>query len=232
MNHVAILIPAAGERQLANLARDAIAKYTTDVSHEVWLLDHPRGKPWPALGSEANAMALVAMIDGLRHHVTHVFAMHDDALPIREGWLSYLLSKPGPVVGVKASQRNGYAHASGALWTRGFAMTHYVKMFPEMPTRDVGEFPASWLATALCWRPEEDPRSNWVKGETPQGSRAHIDVREWPWTFDCDLSFDDDGLPFFIHLGGGTIGAGRENDTTRAKRVTAWARAAREALGL
>lgn len=227
--HVALLIPAAGERQLANLARDAIAKYTTDVSHEVWLLDHPKGNPWPASGSEANAQALCSMIQGLSVNVTHVFAMHDDSLPIRERWLSYLLSKPGPVVGVKASQRNGYAHPSGVLWDRGFAASHAIQMAPELPKRDAGEFPASWLATAVCWRPLANPLANWVMGQT---SRGRVGGFGWPWTFDCDVSFNDDGAAFFAHAGGGTIGAGRENDAARSKRVTAWVRAAREALAL
>src|SRR3990167_165008 len=73
--HVAVLIPSAGQRALANLARDAIAKFTQDVSHEVWLLDTA---PDLAHGSEANGRALNRMIQALwrnplGHPLTHVF---------------------------------------------------------------------------------------------------------------------------------------------------------------
>ena len=215
MTHVAFLIPASGERGLANLARDAIAKFTTDVSHEVWLLDHPRGKPWPDNGSQANGAALQAMLLGLSPDVTHVFAMHDDALPIRHGWLSYLLTKPGPVVGLKMSQRSGMAHASGVLWERDFALDHFLDIPADMPARDVAEFTASWCADWRCHRPVRD-----------------FSIRlPWWFNFDCDLSFID-GDVAYIHLGGGTIGAGRENDRERAERVRAWIAAARKALDL
>lgn len=234
MNHVAILIPSAGERRLANLARDAIAKFTTDVSHEVWLLDHPRGKPWPDNGSQANGAALQAMILGLSPDVTHVFAMHDDALPIRAGWLSYLLTKPGPVVGVKLSQRSGFAHPSGVLWDAEYISANLEDIPADMPTRDVGEFPAAWCASAWCYR--LDDTGAWVKGDSYNPSACAIlgprlSLR-WPFTFDCDVSFDDKGEPFFAHAGGGTIGAGRENDLQRRNRVHDWIDAARKALDL
>ena len=230
--HVTFLIPACGERGLANLARDAIAKFTADVSHEVHLLDHQRGAPWPESGSESNALSLMTMLRGVSPFATHVFAMHDDALPIRAGWLSYLLSKPGPVVGVKLSQRSGMAHPSGVLWTREFAMENIDRIPPELPARDVGEFAASWCATAFTWRPDEHPRESWIRGATPTLTRVSGDPRRWPWHFDCDISLNDQGSPFYAHLGGGSIGAGRESFWGHRRRVDAWIEAAREALGL
>ena len=218
--HVTFLIPACGERGLANLARDAIAKFTADVSHEVHLLDHQRGAPWPESGSESNALSLMTMLRGVSPFATHVFAMHDDALPIRAGWLSYLLSKPGPVVGVKLSQRSGMAHPSGVLWTREFAMENIGRIPPELPARDVGEFAASWCASWVCHR---------------LPARCPMTPAPWWWGFDCDVSSVTMEFwlsPFYLHLGGGSIGAGRENDRQRRQRVAAWIEAARGALGL
>lgn len=220
--HVAILIPAVGQRDLANLARDAIAKFTANVSHEVWLLDHPRRPPWPEAGSDGNAMALLRMLDGLGDHVTHVFAMHDDALPIQQSWLSALLAKPGPVRACKISQRSGYAHPSGVLWDVEFALARRQELWPDMPRRDTAEFPASWCAEWHCHRPREAPR-----------------CPEWPppwwWSFDCDVSVWTPvwwRSAFYLHLGGGSIGAGRETEAQRVTRVARWIVAARNALGL
>ena len=211
--HVAILLPSRGQRALANLARDAIAAFTADVSHEVWSLDHQGATDWP-WGSEANGLSLDTMLDAIKgfyvvQRASHVFAMHDDALPLRVGWLSYLLSKPGPVTGVKASQRNGYAHASGVLFTREFAVTH--SMRPSLPERDAAEWPPAWCATATCWRP-----SVW--------RRFGRSADHWWQRFSCDVSFDDDSKPFYIHRGGGTINRHQNN--------TVWIREARKALGL
>lgn len=220
--HVAILIPSAGQRALANLARDAIAKFTDDVSHEVWLRDE---HPQCAEGSLRNGLALRALIEAATFSVdvTHVFCMHDDALPLRPGWLSYLLSKPGPVTGVKASQRNGYAHVSGVLFTRGFALTHSMGMLPDLPARDAGEFPPDWVASAQAHKPSEGLYAKVRYGFT-----------YWWEPFDCEVSFHEDGDPFYIHLGGGTIGAGTTHPDSRAhqERISAWCAAARKGLGL
>ena len=218
MSHVAILIPSCGQRALANLARDAIAAFTRDVSHEVWLLDHPPGAPWSENGSVANGSALNHMLDGLlvgRPDVTHVFAMHDDALPLRAGWLSYLIAKPGPVVGVKASERNGYAHASGVLFSAPFARAH--SMLPDLPRRDAAEWPPSWVPAGAFAHPHRPPCS-WACQQRW--------ADQWWSRFSCDISFLDvqSTPPFYVHFGGGTLN--RRSDTGD------WILQARKWLGL
>ena len=208
--HVAILIPSAGQRALANLARDAIAKFTTDVSHEILLLDTA---PMVDRGSEANGFALDRLIQGALWGtpcaLSHVFVMHDDALPLRAAWLSYLLRQPGPVVGVKASEQNGYAHGSGVLFEIGFAQQY--SMLPDLPRRDTAEWPG-WCAESYCHRPPMPGRSS----RTP-----------WWWDFSCDVSYEDATDPstaFYAHFGGGTLNNRPDRD--------AWIIAARRALDL
>ena len=211
--HVAVLITSAGQRALANLARDAIAKFTEDVSHEVWLLDTKLDLEH---GSQMNGEALQRMIQGAGRRysdrISHFFVMHDDALPIASGWLWYLLAQPGPVVGVKASERNGYAHASGVLFEYSFAVLH--SMLPDLPRRDAGEWPG-WCAPAYC---------NRVR-------LGDYGARYWWGDFNCDVSFTtaspdggDLSDPFYVHFGGGTLN--RRPDTA------AWIAAARKALEL
>ena len=208
--HVSILIPSRGQRALANLARDAIAAFTEDVSHEMWSLDHAGASGWP-YGSEATGLALTAMLRGAHaffvQRPSHIFVMHDDALPLRPGWLAYLLSKPGPVTGVKESEGTKCAHGSGVLYAASFLGPDSLR--EALPQRDAGEWSANWTA-------ESHPhRQNCLKEECES---------QWWGGFDCDLSFDDKGQPWYVHFGGGTL----NNRPDRDALITA----AREALEL
>jgi len=204
--HVAIVIPSCGARGLANLARDAIAAFTEDVSHEVWSLDHAGAHAgFGPRGSEAVGAALDLLLRGVGINATHVFVMHDDALPLRPGWLSYLLSKPGPVTGVKESEGTHCAHGSGVLYTRRFTLAHSLR--PDLPRRDAGEWPANWVASSYCHRP---------------GAHEWPHARQWWHPFSCDVSLDDAGEPLYVHFGGGTLNHRRD--------TAAWITAARHAL--
>jgi len=119
------------------LARDAIRKFTKDVSHRVWVMDHEGSHVWPH-GSLANGLALDMMIGTLTG--THIFCMHSDALPLRNGWLGILVGHHMDVIGTQASQRNGFPHASGVLFTHDFARTH--SMMPDDERNaDAAEWP-------------------------------------------------------------------------------------------
>ena len=210
--HVSILIPSRGQRALANLARDAIAAFTEDVSHDVRLLDHAGARVgWPRLGSDSVGESLNQLVGQaiLQTYGTHVFVMHDDALPLRPGWLAYLLSKPGPVTGVKESEGTKCAHGSGVLYERVFIVTRSLRA--DLPERDAGEWPANWTAEA---HPHRLAECSW----------AGHHGRQWWARFDCDVSFHDDGEPFYVHFGGGSLN--NRPDTA------AWIAAARQALTL
>ena len=206
--HVAILIPSYGQRALANLARDAIAAFTEDVSHDVRLLDHAGAKiGWPAPGSKSVGKNLEQLWLGVGFEATHVFVMHDDALPLRPGWLAYLLSKPGPVTGVKESEGTKCAHGSGVLYESEFL--RHVTLEANLPARDAGEWPGNWTAKA------HPHRQSCVSAQCQS---------RWWGGFECDVSYHDDGELLYAHLGGGTLN--NRPDTM------AWIAAAREALGL
>ena len=91
----------------------------------------------------------------------------------------------------------------------------------------MGEFPASWCADAACMR---NGRDVFVAGT--ERRTTPWKVYGWLAHSECDVSFDGAGDVFYAHLGGGTIGAGRENDRQRRQRVAAWIEAARKALEL
>jgi hypothetical protein len=218
MTSVAILIPSCGQLGLVNLARDAIARFTTDVQHDVFLLDHA---PWSEIGNEANFKALFILREAVMVPAySHVFVMHDDALPLRLGWLAFLLSKKMPAAAM-VSHRSGRGHSSGTLFESG--MFAAMDLAPKMPEYDVAESIAlGWGAPMLAWRLSA------VMALGPMRNPSWMDA------FDCDVSFDEAGQPFYTHLGGGTIGADSlwAGSPAHRKRIETWIRAAREALGL
>ena len=211
---VAILMPSSGQRALANLARDAIASFT-GVPHDVLLLDHT---PYPGCSSDAaHLRALETLRMALCGH-SHVFLMHDDALPLRKGWLSLLLSKPGPAAAI-VSHRSGRGQSAGTL----FPMDIFRKMDlrPNLPAYDVAEsVPAGWRASMVAWRGPESS-SVWK-------------LPAWMRDFDCDIAVDKHGGAFYAHLGGGTIGTpgGWGGSSAHDQRIAAWIAAARTGLGL
>lgn len=212
MTRVAILIPSFGQRGLANLARDAIAAYTWDVPHDVFLLDHGYGE-WEDEGSMANSTALQILRNALTADYTHVFIMHDDSLPVRAGWLTYLMDKPKPA-GAIVSARSGRGHSAGTLFTIGDFMQ--TGLFPALPHYDVAESrPSGWVAKNMAWR--------------GKGSCGDWEPPNWMQPYECDVALDDMGQPFLVHLGGGTIGAGNTHPKSEAHRIRieTWIRAAR-----
>lgn len=218
---VAILMPSCGQRGLANLARDAIAKFTTDVPHDVYLLDHD---PWEEEGGAANLRALEHLRYATDDSHTHIFIMHDDALPIRSGWLTTLLTKPLPAAAI-VNPRSDRGHSAGTLFDAyDFGG---MDLAPKLPDYDVAEsVPCGWRAPLIRWR---GPGSTYGWGPP-----------DWMLPHSCDVALDDGrppfyaGVPFYVHLGGGTIGTADTplNQRAHQDRIERWIRAARKELGL
>jgi hypothetical protein len=249
----AIVISCNGQTLLTQLCLDAIAKFTSEPHVKVLVFTHSRwtrsacpnvslggvftvmfrDPVWPWYSSAkkyagtALADAFQAARESLGTSVDRIMFMHNDSLPVRSGWLSYLHSKLSPyhhgtpfadtpnrtyMVGVKASERNGAPHSSGVLFdARWLATLPATALAEQMPQWDVAEWPASmtrtWSADAWCHRPS-------------QGSKVFDD---WWSSFDCDVSIDGRDV-FYVHRGGGSWLGGID--------IEKWVKAAREGLGL
>ena len=180
-----------------------------------WRLESRR-----SVGSLINGVALEAARRWLAtQQVQWMFAMHDDAFPAKPGWLSWLMKQDGvDAFGVKRSERNGLPHASGVLFGMNpFGHMPDDLMLPRLPLFDVAEWATAWRLTwglrVFCANSVSIRRDNVeLLAQTPG-------LRLGPWTEqDCDVSVDDDGEVFYVHLGGGTL-----NGRDMGPRI-AWAR--------
>lgn len=205
---VAFVLPERGQHDLTRLAIDAIQRFTEQPKSIHVIPD----KTWIATGSLANAKAVESALDTLRRErPSHVFAMHTDALPVKRGWLDFLLSRPEPMVGYKASQRSGFPHAAGILFDFDFlAALPPGALRPNLPAYDALEGAALHGPHWSAWSFTVSP-----------GIWPPIPV--WMQEPGAEVGLDDTGEVFYVHRGGGTLNGGDH---------TAWIRAAREALDL
>ena len=241
---VAIVIPQHRTVDLTRLAVDAIRAFTPPALADIWVVDNasmmdgacealgvnlilnrtPVWRRWQRpeqVGSLANAVALeiavqVLGMDADAPEPEWMFAMHNDALPIKAGWLEWLASKVYDVVGTKASQRSGYPHSQGVLF--GYDWLRYLgpgALLPNLPAYDVAEGPSRF---ATHW-------SAWGFTHSPERCRGRYCQVEASWLKDeaCEISWDDAGDVFYVHFGGGSIDR---------RDVTGWIGRTRKAIGL
>ena len=237
---VAIVIPQHGTSFfLTRLAVDAIRKFTRPDLADIWVVDNAsamdgalagldvslilnRTPVWSwwqrpeQVGSLANAVALELAVQVLGmegKQSGRLFAMHNDALPIKAGWLEWLLTKPYDMVGVKASQRSGYPHSQGVLFDyRMLRSLGPGALMPSLPEYDTAEGPARY---GTHW-------SAWGLTHEPARCNGYCPVLGWLRTEACEISWDDEGDPFWIHAGGGTV---------NRQDMSGWIERVRGALG-
>lgn len=235
----AIVIPQHATVELTQLAIEAIRAYTPPDTIEIWVVDNVsarrqrettlalgvsvilnRTAPWQwegplRAGSWANGVALeLARRVLVDEPPRRLFCMHNDALPIRSGWLDFLCQRPEAMIGCKASQRNGYPHSAGVLFDFAALTTLGPDvLLPHLPAWDVAEGPARQLSHWSAW------------GLTHQGPRCvnPCPVSGWLEAEEVEISWDETGRPFYLHKGGGTIN-GRD--------MSDWIARARKALSL
>lgn len=164
-----IVQPCHNSIELTNLSVKCIKKYT-EHPYVIWLVDNFSNKktrnfisqlkdvnvifnhtkigtflrPWyriPYGGSLANAVALelaAKVID-----CKYMFVMHNDCVPVKKGWLSYLKSKLNDkvkIAGVRQDPRRVKAvHQSGFIFDFGLYKKLNLSFMHNMPVYDVGD---------------------------------------------------------------------------------------------
>jgi hypothetical protein len=193
--------PAVVERLRAETTANLILNRTTPWNSR-GLLRWVR--PWykrPGAGSMANAIALelAARVASPRF----MWVMHNDAMPCRRGWASWMLGKlRGPVRGaaVRADKIRVQAmHQSGFVFDFALYRELGISFLPNLPAWDVGD-----LVTV---RLREAGYEVFVCDNLHNRPELHARLPEGHWLHDvhCDVAFDDAGAPIYLHLGRGTF---------------------------
>ena len=168
-NAVNIIMPCHNSFEMTNLAINCIKKYT-EQTHVIWVVDNFSNKktrkllsklndvnvifnrtkigtflqPWykiPYGGSLANAVALelaAKVID-----CKYMFVMHNDCIPVKKGWLSYLKSKLSDeikIAGVRQDPTRVKAiHQSGFIFDFELYKKFGLSFMHNMPVYDIGD---------------------------------------------------------------------------------------------
>lgn len=192
---------ATAERLCAETAANLILNRTAPWKRRGLLA---RFLPWyrqAGGGSIANGIALELAATVVERR--WMFIMHNDAMPVKRGWMSYLFSKlDDRTRGVGMRQdptRVHAAHQSGLLFDFSLFRPLRISFMPRLPAWDVGDLVTVRLREAgyevvICENVYNQPEL-----------RARLCAGHWLTRVHCDIAFDADGDPFYLHLGRGTL---------------------------
>lgn len=170
-------------------------------------------------GSVANAIGLEM---GARVCHTHwIFVMHNDALPIRVGWLEEMLSKTNDRVrGVSTRRDPSRVHAmhqSGMLFDFTLFKELRMTFAPNMPEYDVGD--------GITLSLEKNGYDCYYFQNTfndPTLLSLPVWNGHWLEEIYCDKTLNSENEPFYLHLGRGTLQAAGPGNVERKTTVTMW----------
>lgn len=152
-------------------------------------------------GSIANGVALELAAGVVT--TRWMFVMHNDALPCKRGWLRHLLSRLDDRtrgVGVRQDAiRVKAMHQSGFLFDFTLFRPLGMSFLPGLPAYDVGDLVSVRLrdagyGVAICENAHNNPEL-----------RRRLPDDHWLRPVHCDIAFDSEGDPFYLHLGRGTL---------------------------
>src|SRR5207248_2761369 len=124
-------------------------------------------------------------------------------MPCRRGWASFFLGKLDDRVkgaGVRADRTRVLAmHASGFLFEFALFRTLGMSFLPGLPVYDVGD-----LVTV---RLRESGYKVFISDNVHNQPelRERLPIGHWLRDINCDIAFDDTGMPVYLHLGRGTL---------------------------
>ena len=168
-------------------------------------------------GSYANAVGLELAARLIDPRSCYFMSLHMDALPCREGWLSFLQSKLSDGIAAAGVRMDKTRTPEGVLHVLGYMVDFRLfkslelSFFPDLPRLDVGDDVTIKLREAgygvfacsnTVWEPE--------LAEKLSASSPLRDLH-------VDRSFDDCGNVIFLHLGRGL----RRSSGEHRKGITA-----------
>lgn len=231
---VDIVMPIWNNVSIANYAIQSIQKFTDNKLYNLWIVDNgstntsmlqyinslilkakfEKGNinflkhlsaPQDWGGSENHALALNLTMPLLKSD--YVFFMHDDAVPLSNKWLPYMLSKAkegNTCVGTLTNwEKDGikYLHCSGVLIERDFILNNEIDFRPNKPHYDtIGMLTLKLVNNNKKYFVMKNSKNN------PELKEKHEYNHERG-----SESFDDELNPIWAHQGRGSTGLDRGN---------------------
>lgn len=248
---VHIVMPVRNSIEMTDVAVKCIKKYTEEP-YILWLVDddsnaemqaylaglegvnviynrsgigtwyHPRWMTKYRV-SFANAVSLDLAAKLINGNGKYMFVMHNDALPCRRGWLSYLKSKINGTVKIAGisqdKTRVEAVHVSGFLFEYELYNKLNLHFMHDLPIYDVGDFITIGLVankheTFVCKNTFNNPETVDLINN---GSYPDF-VKNYPF----DRSFNDDGDLIYMHLGRGTGRGGDAHNKEGYMKRSEW----------
>jgi SAM-dependent methyltransferase len=233
MTPLAILIPIHNSLKLTRITIECIRKFTT-VPHQIWISSDASNNETNRWLKDQKDLNVVLNLDGSAPHqrnngawwkeqygasysnaitlelgarfieAQYLFVMHSDALPCRHDWAQSLLSKISEKTrGVTIRRdpiRQRAMHISGMLFDFSLYQKLNMTFEPVMPEIDAGDQVTMALEKAgyECY---------YFRNTFNDTSLLQENVFKGHWLDQiyCDKALDDQGNPFYLHLGRGTL---------------------------
>ncbi|MBA7489536.1 hypothetical protein ES702_00070 [subsurface metagenome] len=242
---VHIVQPCHNIIELTDLSVKCIKKYT-EHSYVVWLVDNFSNRktrnfisqlkdvniifnhtkigtffrPWhkiPYGGSLANAIALELAAKVV--NCKYMFVMHNDCVPCKKGWLSYLKSKLNDEVKIAGARQDPTRvkalHQSGFIFVFELYKKLNLSFMHNMPIYDVGDqITLGLLKNGYKYFVCKNTFNNPETIELLNSEEVYPDfLRKYVF----DKCFNDDGELIYLHLGRGTLK--HRDDFLKEKRL-------------
>jgi len=229
---VHIVMPVRNSIEMTDVAIRCIKKYTNEP-YVLWIVDDDSNQEMKEYLSLLEGVNVIYNTSGIgtwyqprwmtKYRITfanavsldlaakiikgkYMFVMHNDALPVKVGWLDYLKSKINDkvkIAGVSQDRaRVNAVHVSGFLFDFELYEKLNLHFMHDMPIYDVGDFITIGLRgndyeTFVCKNTFNNPETLALVKDNPKYPEF---VRNSPF----DRCFNDDGELIYMHLGRGT----------------------------
>lgn len=177
-------------------------------------------------GSYGNAVALEIGVRLINPQTHFLMTLHQDILPCREGWLTFLQSKIQNKTAAFGVRMDTQRTPEGVLHVLGYMVDFQIfrqlklSFFPQLPQYDVGDLVTVNLRKAgyeVAACPNTLHQPELIKILPPLFQNLHV-----------DRALDDEGNVIFLHLGRGVRKS--EGAHTTGTTPEAWVQFAKEHL--
>jgi len=224
--------------KLVKAAVRSIRKFTM-IGYKLWVVDNNspvehlewlsgqddinlvfiRNEPAQKNGSYANALGLETVAKIISPETKYFMTLHQDVMPTKKGWLTYLLSKFSDEIRAVGLREDHGRVPEGVIHVLGYIIDWQIfqrlrlSFWPELPIYDVGD-KAIYLLKQAGYKYFATHNTIW-------NNKLHEILRPPYKGLSFDMSLDDKNDVIFMHLGRG-VRKSQNSSTGRHKSIAGW----------